>query len=63
MQDITHPEDLPHNLALLERAVSDGKPFVIEKRYVRPDGSHVWVSNSVSVTRGADGQPSAENRQ
>ena len=57
MQDITHPDDLPHNLALLQRAVSDGTPFVIEKRYVRPDGSHVWVSNSVSVTRGADGKP------
>ncbi|HEV2296105.1 MAG TPA: PAS domain S-box protein [Tepidisphaeraceae bacterium] len=57
MQDITHPDDLPRNLALLEQAVRDGTPFVIEKRYVRPDGSHVWVSNSVSVTRDADGKP------
>lgn len=57
MQDITHPDDLPHNLAMLERAVTDGTPFVIEKRYVRPDGSHVWVSNSVSVIRDADGKP------
>ena len=57
MQDITHPDDLPRNLALLEQAMRDGTPFVIEKRYVRPDGSHVWVSNSVSVTRSADGKP------
>lgn len=57
MQDITHPDDLPHSLALLQQAISDGTPFVIEKRYVRPDGSHAWVSNSVSVIRGADGKP------
>ena len=58
MQDVTHPDDLPRNLELLKRALADGKPFVIEKRYVRPDGSHVWVSNSVSVMRGPDGRPS-----
>ena len=58
LQDITHPEDLPHNLALLEGALRDGQPFVIEKRYVRPDGSAVWVSNSVSLMRGRDGRPS-----
>ena len=57
MQDITHPDDLPRNLQLLERSVREGTPFVIEKRYVRPDGSEVWVSNSVSLTRGRDGVP------
>jgi PAS domain S-box-containing protein len=48
MQDITHPEDLPANLALLGRALETGEPFTIEKRYLRPDGSAVWVSNSVA---------------
>ena len=58
MQDITHPDDLPRNLALFEQAVTDGQPFVIEKRYVRPDGSAVWVSNSVSLMRDHHGKPS-----
>jgi PAS domain S-box-containing protein len=49
MQDITHPEDLPANLALLGRALETGEPFTIEKRYLRPDGSAVWVSNSVAA--------------
>jgi PAS domain S-box-containing protein len=48
MQDITHPDDLESNLALLETLKTKGKDFVIEKRYLRPDGNVVWVRNSVS---------------
>lgn len=57
MQDITHPDDLARNLPLFEKAVADGKPFIIEKRYVRPDGSFLWVSNSVANVRDGGGQP------
>jgi PAS domain S-box-containing protein len=53
MQDITHPDDLPGNAALFEKAVADGSSFEIEKRYVRPDGSAVWVRNCVSPIRDA----------
>jgi PAS domain S-box-containing protein len=58
MQDITHPEDLPRNLehfAALVRSESLG--FQIEKRYVRPDDSVVWVHNSVALVRDAHGRP------
>jgi PAS domain S-box-containing protein len=55
MQDITHVDDLPANGPLFERLVEDGTPFEIEKRYVRPDGSYVWVSNSVSQIRRPSG--------
>ncbi|MGH8647238.1 MAG: PAS domain S-box protein, partial [Gammaproteobacteria bacterium] len=57
MQDLTHPADLPRNLTLFERMVAGGANFVIEKRYLRPDGSHVWVNNSVSLIRDANGHP------
>jgi PAS domain S-box-containing protein len=57
MQDITHPDDLPQNLELFERAGRDREPFVIEKRYVRPDGSHVWARSSVTAIRNAAGTP------
>lgn len=56
MQDITHPEDLPRNLVLFERLVRTGEAFVIEKRYIRKDGTIVWASNSVSGVRDADGK-------
>lgn len=57
MQDITHPDDLSRNLEPFQKLVSgDGPDFVIEKRYVRPDGSHVWVNNSVSVVRDTSGR-------
>ena len=48
MQDITHEEDLPANLPLFRKTVETGESFQIEKRYVRPDGSFVWVNNTVS---------------
>jgi PAS domain S-box-containing protein len=57
MQEITHPDDLPANSAKFERAVADGTPFAHEKRYIRPDGSTVWVNNSVSVIRRPSGEP------
>ena len=59
MQDMTHPDDLQRNLEAFERLIADGTSFEIEKRYVRPDGSSVWVHNSVSAITGADGKPQA----
>ena len=56
MQEISHPDDLPRNLPLFQRIRHDGVPYVIEKRYLRPNGSEVWVSNSVSGLRDHDGQ-------
>ncbi len=56
MQQISHPDDLPPNLSLFKRLAHDGTPYVIEKRYLRPDGSSVWVNNSVSGLKGTDGQ-------
>lgn len=48
LYDITHPNDLPRNIELFERCVTKGEPFVIEKRYIRKNGTEVWVNNSVS---------------
>lgn len=57
MQDITHPDDVPRNLEKFKRLVSDGTPFEIEKRYICKDGSVIWVNNSVSAIRDAEGKP------
>jgi PAS domain S-box-containing protein len=55
--DLTLAEDLPQNLKLFQKCAADGTPFTIEKRYVRKDGSEVWVKNSVSLLRDAAGKP------
>jgi PAS domain S-box-containing protein len=56
MQDLTHPDDVPGNVSLFhELAQGQRAGFMIEKRYLRPDGSHVWVQNAVSAIRGPDG--------
>jgi PAS domain S-box-containing protein len=51
MQDLTHPDDLVANAPLFETTAAGGSSFEIEKRYLRPDGSSVWVRNSVSAVR------------
>jgi PAS domain S-box-containing protein len=56
MQEITHPDDLPGNLEHFHRLVREGADFVIEKRYIRKDGRVIWVNNSVSGVRDAQGQ-------
>ncbi|MEP0925513.1 PAS domain S-box protein, partial [Leptolyngbya sp. ST-U4] len=57
MTDITHPDDLPGNVELYNRMVTEGTPFEIEKRYIRKDGSIVWVNNYVSLIRDRTGKP------
>ncbi|MFC1455195.1 PAS domain S-box protein [Microvirga arabica] len=57
MQDCTHPDDLPHNMVLFQRALEAGEAFEIEKRYLRSDGSVVWVRNAVSPILDSSGRP------
>ena len=59
LKDITHPEDLPGNIRLFDAMMAGGPDFVIEKRYVRPDGSVVWVNKSVTLVRDSGGRPSS----
>ncbi len=45
---VTHPDDLPSELKLAGRVKSGEIPgFQMEKRYLRPDGSVVWVHLTV----------------
>jgi len=56
MQDLTHPEDVGPSACLLKKLKEEGRGFVIEKRYLRPDGEIVWVRNSVSCARPSPGE-------
>lgn len=55
---LTHPNYVKstrdHMDQLLKGEVSS---FVIEKLYLRKDGSEIWVQNSVSLVRDIDGKP------
>jgi PAS domain S-box-containing protein len=55
MHDLTDPDDLVSNKPLFDAVITGGPSFEIEKRYVKPDGTPVWVRNSVSAFRSADG--------
>ncbi len=56
-QQITHPDDVAADLELL-RAMERGEidQYQLEKRYIRRDGSTVWINLDVSPKRNADGQ-------
>ncbi len=57
-QDITHPDDLDADLEWVRKLLA-GKiqRYSIEKRYIRKDGSHLWVHLTVSLVRSAAGEP------
>jgi PAS domain S-box-containing protein len=56
IKSITHPDDWPRNKELVAKALTEGKNFFIEKRYIRKDGSIVWVNNSVSIVSNSKGE-------
>ncbi|MDE2592623.1 MAG: PAS domain S-box protein [Burkholderiales bacterium] len=56
--DITHPEDAATDWGLLESCLTGQRErYTMDKRYVRPDGSVVWVALSVVLVRNAQGRP------
>jgi len=57
-QQITHPDDLAPDLALLEQTVrGELERFEMEKRYLRPSGEIVWAHLAVAVARDDRGRP------
>jgi PAS domain S-box-containing protein len=56
IKDLTHPDDWPRNEELVVKALREGENFFIEKRYIRKDGSIVWVNNSVSIVTDSQGE-------
>src|SRR5690606_37498618 len=57
-QDITHPDDLDKDVALVGSLVRGEIPhYQMDKRYVRADGEPIWVLLSVSLVRDTAGDP------
>ena len=57
-QDITHPDDLSTSIDSIGALMrGESSSFAIEKRYLRKDGSPVWIELFVSLQRDASGNP------
>ncbi len=57
-REITHPDDLEADLANLARLTVGAIPmYQREKRYIRKDGSIVWIQLTVSLLRDEIGTP------
>lgn len=58
--DITHPEDLSESLNQTQKLIlGEQSHFVMEKRFVKKDGTTIWVQNSVSLMHDKDGLPAS----
>jgi PAS domain S-box-containing protein len=56
-QDITHPEDLETDLSLLHQLVTGKlKRYQLEKRYIKKDGSSIWIELTVTMQKTANGE-------
>ena len=57
-QEITHPDDLDTDLGYVQQVLAgEFQNYALEKRYIRQDGSRVWVNLTVSLVRKASGEP------
>ncbi|RJX33388.1 MAG: PAS domain S-box protein [Desulfurivibrio sp.] len=57
-QDITHPDDLDTDLDFYRQVLAgEISTYSLEKRYIRLDGSPVWINLTVSLVRDDDGTP------
>ncbi|WP_459251861.1 hybrid sensor histidine kinase/response regulator [Herbaspirillum lusitanum] len=59
LMDVTHPDDVAINMSMFNRCIEDGKSFALEKRYIRTDGSSLWVSSNISRIVDEEGRPQA----
>jgi PAS domain S-box-containing protein len=57
-QEITYPDDLDADLEQTRRLLAgEINTFTMEKRYIRKDGSVVWINLTVSLVREPSGDP------
>jgi PAS domain S-box-containing protein len=56
-QQVTHPDDVRADEELARRVAAGEIPtYTLEKRYLRRDGSPLWINLTVALARGGEGQ-------
>jgi PAS domain-containing protein len=53
--DRIHPDDREHQREAFARMLADGTPYGIEVRFIKPDGSLIWIEHRAELRRGPDG--------
>jgi PAS domain S-box-containing protein len=56
VRDLVHPDDFPESVRLLKKMARNGKPFEMEKRLLRADGTPFWVHNAITPITSPDGK-------
>ncbi|HEY6090173.1 MAG TPA: PAS domain S-box protein [Gemmatimonadaceae bacterium] len=57
-EDLTHPDDIPASREFIGRIRSGELPeYRMEKRYIRKDGTVIWIHLTVSTVRSVNGEP------
>ncbi|NEP56559.1 MAG: PAS domain S-box protein, partial [Symploca sp. SIO2G7] len=57
-QEITHPDDLQSDLTQFDSLLAgESQTYSIEKRYLRKEGTFVWINLTVSLVEHANGTP------
>ncbi|GGM11002.1 PAS domain S-box protein [Pseudomonas asuensis] len=54
---LTYQADRQTSWMLTQQMFKTGEPYLLDKRYIRPDGSPVWASLHVSLAHDSDGIP------
>ena len=58
VEELVHPDDWPADQERRQRLMAGQAPeYRMEKRYLRKDGRHVWVSVNMTLIRDATGRP------
>src|SRR5690606_39055903 len=55
--ELTHPDDREQDWELFKKAADGGSEYRNEKRYIKKDGSTVWVRLNVAFIRDLKGKP------
>ena len=59
-RELSHPDDLePHLTYAREAAEGERDQYSLEKRYIQKDGTIIWVSVDVSISRDQSGTPTS----
>lgn len=60
VRDVTDPVDLPQDTAMARQLLAgEISHHIREKRYIRKDGSRIWINLTVTLMRNAAGRPVA----
>src|ERR1700731_922351 len=54
--DAVHPDDLPHTVAALTRAIQTGEPYEVDHRLRRADGAYRWFHTRGLALRDKEGR-------